>query len=250
MEFTQLPAELLREDKRLTDAEKIIGYAFRDRALLLSALTHKSHQNEVKSMVPHNERLEFLGDAVLSLVVADELFVHGENSAEGSMTQRRAQVVSTAALAVVAVSSSLDALLRTGGGVRHGKQLPESIAADVVEAVLAASYLDGGIECARGVVARLLASPLLALKTPPPNPKRDLQERLQRLFNRAPEYVVERIAGPSHQPRFASTVLFRSAVLGRGEGTNKKLATEEAAGAALAALPDTDDALRALLAAP
>jgi ribonuclease-3 len=238
--------ELEREATRLSDAETLLGRAFRDRALLLSALTHRSFLNEQRSTVAHNELLELLGDAVLSLVVVEHLVRDNPGAGEGSLTERRAAHVSTENLARVAVSSGLVTLLRTGRSLVGG--VPENAAADVVEAVLGACYLDQGIEGARAVVAQLLGPPPTTATPLIANAKKDLQERLQRVFGRAPEYVVSHKEGPNHAPVFAADVVLGDAVLGSGEGRNKRAATEAAAAAALVRMADVDDpGLRARL---
>jgi ribonuclease-3 len=232
-------AELNAEAARLSRAEQIVGHAFVDRARLLSALTHRSFLNEHKSAVPHNEVLELLGDAVLSLVVVEALVQTSPGADEGDLTERRAAHVSTANLARAATSSGLVALLRTGRSLALG--VPENAAADVVEAVLGACYVDGGLQAARALVQRLLGPPPAAAVPTTANAKKDLQERLQGLVGHAPTYVVVHKDGPNHAPVFLAEVVLGEVVLGRGEGRNKRVATEAAAAAALAALVDVDD---------
>jgi ribonuclease-3 len=231
--------ELHAEGERLARAENVLGRAFVDRSLLLSALTHRSFLNERKSAVAHNEVLELLGDAVLSLVVVEALVHTSPGADEGSLTERRAAHVSTTNLARAATSSGLVALLRTGRSLAAG--VPENAAADVVEAVLGASYEDGGLDAARALVQRLLGPPPEVAIPTTANAKKDLQERLQGLVGHAPTYIVAHKDGPNHAPVFSAEVVIGDLVLGRGEGKNKRLATEAAAAAALDALVDVDD---------
>lgn len=235
----KLQAELHAEASRLGRAEAIVGRAFVDRGLLLSALTHRSFLNERKSAVAHNEVLELLGDAVLSLVVVEELVRSSPDAAEGDLTERRAAHVSTGNLAKAATSSGLVDLLRTGRSLAAG--VPENAAADVVEAVLGACYHDGGLDAGRAFVFRLLGPPPEVAQPTTANAKKDLQERLQGLVRHAPTYVVAHKEGPNHAPVFAAEVVIGDLVLGRGEGKNKRLATEAAAAAALESLADVDD---------
>ncbi|OGQ12025.1 MAG: hypothetical protein A2138_21545 [Deltaproteobacteria bacterium RBG_16_71_12] len=220
----------------------MLGHVFRERALLLRALTHSSFTNEQHSSVGDNETLELLGDAVLSLVTTEALLRATPDAGEGELTVRRAAHVSEAALARAALAAGLPALLRTGKSV--APVVPLSTGADLVEAVLAAVYLDAGLEAARACARLLLGEPP---RLPPPraaNPKGTLAERLQRVLHEAPTYRVES-DGPSHALTFRARAVLRDRLLGEGEGPNKQAATEAAAAAALAALPEDDGELRA-----
>jgi ribonuclease-3 len=147
----------LSDDERIARAESLLGRTFRDRALLLRALTHRSYAHEAKRLAndAHNERLEFLGDAVLSLVSAEALLAHSPSADEGELSRRRAAFVSELALALAAVEVGLGDLLRMGRGQERegGGGLP-SLLADAIEAVIGAAYLDGGLDAARSVVTR------------------------------------------------------------------------------------------------
>lgn len=240
-------SELVVEADRLARAEAIIGYRFVDRRFLLTALTHRSWLNEHASGGGHNELLELLGDAVLGLVVVDELVRSSPGAGEGELTMRRAAHVSAEALAPVSVSSGLAALIRAGRGV-VAAGLPANVAADAVEAVIGAVWRDASsananaLAACTAVIARLLGPPPKNVVVTAAHAKRELQERLQRLFGRAPDYSVERADGPSHAPSFRADVAFAGHVLGTGVGGNKRAATEAAATAAVAALVDVDDA--------
>jgi ribonuclease-3 len=237
-------AELLRERARLDDGERVVGHVFANRALLLTALTHSSYKNEHAVAVDDNEVLEFVGDAVLSLVVVDALVAaaaaRGAGVDEGALTERRAAHVSAENLAKASVQHGLDRLVRGSHG--FAAAVPKNVAADVVEAVIGAVYRDAGLEAARTVVLRLLGPPPEAVVVSGTHAKRVLQERLQRLLGRAPEYSVMRGDGPNHAPTFHATVSANGVVLGSGAGKNKQAATEAAAAAAVAAWADLDDA--------
>lgn len=235
-------SELEREADRLRQAESIIGYVFADKTRLLSALTHKSFLNENKTIASHNEVLELLGDAVLSLVVVERLVKGSPEQEEGPLTERRAAHVSAFNLQKASSSSGLSALLRTGRGVRGEGGVVKNIAADVVEAVIGAVYLDAGLAAAAAVVDKLLGPPPKDVVVATAHAKRVLQERLQRLFGRAPEYVVTRTDGPNHAPVYAAVVSFAGHALGNGVGKNKRDATEEAAADAVKAIEAVDDA--------
>ncbi len=232
--------ELIAEASRLARAEQLLGHPFSDRRRLLSALTHRSFHNERASDLPDNEVLELLGDAVLSLIVTEVLVHTSPTASEGELTERRAAHVSTANLAQAAGACGLVSLLRTGRSLARG--IPENAAADVVEAVLGACYLDGGLSVARAVVLRLLGPPPVVAAVARTNAKKELQERLQALVGFAPSYVVTHKEGPRHAPVYVAEVVLGTRVLGRGEGGNKRTASEAAAADALAALGDVDDA--------
>jgi ribonuclease III len=237
-----LDDDVAAEAERLERAEALLGYRFRDRRHLLSALTHASWRNERPTETPDNEVLEFLGDAVLSLIVVDEL-VHGSPGAgEGELTERRAAHVSAEALARAAGALGLDGLLRTERGL-HARR-PQNVVADVVEAVIGAVWRDAGddaLPACRALVRRLLGPPPTRVEPTGQHAKRLLQERLQRLCGRPPDYVVQRGEGPNHAPTFVASARFDGEILGTATGANKRLATEAAAAAACALLSDVDD---------
>lgn len=222
----------LSDDARVTRAESLLGRRFHDRALLLRALTHRSYAHEAQQLPndAHNERLEFLGDAVLSVVSAEALLAQSPEADEGELSRRRAAFVSEPALALAATQAGLGELVRMGRGQARegGGDLP-SLLADAMEAVIGAAYVDGGLEAARGVVARLLGAPPDRDVDVTADPKTELQERLQGRFGRVPSYRISRAGGPDHAPRFLAEVFFDEELLGAGEGMNKKEATRAAA---------------------
>jgi ribonuclease-3 len=228
-------------DDGRSSLQDALGYTFSDPGLLQLALTHRSHTSEVEGE-ESNERLEFLGDAVLGLVVAEELY-RRYRLPEGEMAKARAEVVDEASLARVAASLGLgDHLLLGQGEDASGGRQKMSILGDAVEAVLAAIFLDGGLGPSRRFVSdhwddllaeRAAAPGVLDFKT-------RLQEALA-LDGRLPEYETEGF-GPDHERYFDATVACGDEVLGSGTGTSKKRAEQEAARAALDAIGAAPDA--------
>ncbi len=240
---TTTTSELERERDRLDKAEVVLGYRFADRRWLLTALTHRSWLNEHATKLDHNEVLELLGDAVLSVIVVNDLVVSSPAAGEGELTERRAAHVSAEALAPAAWRAGLVPLLRAGRGV-IANGVPANLAADVVEAVIGAVWRDAGdnnLAACTALVAKLLGPPPQTATATAAHGKRVLQERLQRLFGRAPDYRIERLDGPNHAPSFRADVVFAGHVLGSGVGGNKRTATEAAALTAVAALDAVDD---------
>jgi len=215
--------------------EKKIGYRFRNRTYLEIALTHSSYANELKKGAENNERQEFLGDAVLSIIVSDYLF-KGEYMSEGELTKLRALLVCEKSLSEFAKEISLGSYLQLGKGEEHtgGSNRP-SMLADAFEALIAAIYLDGGIERAREFVLpfaeRMLGSD--AGKS-----FRDYKTLLQEIVQQNPgeslKYVLVDESGPDHDKRFEVEVHLNSNVIGRGIGSSKKGAEQRAAREALA----------------
>ena len=209
--------------------ETIIGYKFKNPKLLETALTHTSYANESRTPVQHNERLEFLGDSVLSVVVADYLF-HQSGRPEGELTRMRASLVSEDALFQFAQEIQLGEYLRLGHGedLGGGRSRP-SVVSDAFEAVIAALYLDGGMEAARNFI--------LPFITEGKHAEADYKTRLQEIVQQNPEerlsYVVESESGPDHDKHFVVAVRFNSDRVARGEGRSKKAAEQHAAKVAL-----------------
>lgn len=222
----------MHDDDRIAALEQLLGHTFRDRDLLLRALTHRSYLNEHPQDVArgHNERLEFLGDAVLSLIASERLWAADTGASEGTLSRRRAAFVSEAALSAAARRQGIGAWLRMGRGQARegGAELP-SLLADTVEALLAAVYLDAGLDAARRAVSALLGEVPHELEAGPVDPKTQLQERLQRALGQSPCYRLARDGGPDHAPHYVATVHLGERSLGRGEGSNKKVATRAAA---------------------
>jgi ribonuclease-3 len=217
-----------------------IGYRFKDRGLLEHALTHKSRAAEdATGGVADNESLEFLGDAVLGLVVADTLFHQYPAYNEGQKSKVKAAVVSTATLARQAEEIRLGEHLILGRGEeKTGGRFKQALLADAYEALIAAIYLDGGLEEAAGFLRRELKQAMDAgvAQTFAPDYKSALQEKLQALGRPLPEYRLSGSEGPDHRKTFNIDVVVNGEVLGSATGRAKKEAEQEAARLALARL--------------
>ena len=216
--------------------EERLGYVFSNPGLLRLALTHRSVSSE-DSTRQDNERLEFLGDAVLQLVVTDLLYRSWPELPEGQMAKVRASVVSRATLAEVARQLDLGSFLELAPGEEAtGGREKDSILADSLEAVIGAVYLDGGLEAARGLILRFWEAKVAERAKEPgiKDYKTRLQEVLARTGNR-PDYEVEG-TGPDHQRRFTAVVSAEGRILGRGAGRSKKQAEQAAAREALKTL--------------
>lgn len=221
-----------------------LGYDFGNEALLLQALTHPSLTREQGQLSPNNQRLEFLGDAVLQLVITSALYERYPNADEGALTKARAHLVNRTALARQGDALGLgDALHLSRGEEATGGRLRASTLADGFEAVIGALYLDGGLEVARRFILDHFQAAIGALDAVPSldNPKGDLQEVLQASNSQAPQYRLESTSGPDHDRRFVAAVYHQGELLGRGEGRSKKAAESEAARAALVRLKDSDN---------
>jgi len=215
-----------------------LGHRFADERLLREALVHRSYRNEFPDEPRHNERLEFLGDAVLDLIVAEALMERLPDSAEGELTRRRAAVVNEQSLADTARRLDLGSALLLGRGeeLNNGRDR-SSILADAVEAAVGAIYLDAGYDAARDAALGWLAPvlDLAASDAAPGDHKTALQERLQALGRGAPSYRVVAEDGPDHEKVFEVEIVVGERVLARGTGRSKKEAEKEAARRALVA---------------
>lgn len=220
--------------------EERIGYRFRARSLLREAFTHKSFSNEQPGRgLPHNERLEFLGDAVLDLVISRKIFDAFPHLPEGELTRIRAEVVSEKGLAAVGRALGIGGCLLLGRGEeKSGGREKESLTADALEALLGAVFCDGGLEAAGAVIERLFSTAVERSAARPVSIdcKTRLQEILQARHARPPEYVMAFAEGPDHERIYTVEVQFAGAVIGRGRGRTKKAAEQEAAREALASL--------------
>ena len=233
-------AKVVRLRDEFDDLQARIGYRFRDRGLLEHALTHKSRAAEDASGgVTDNESLEFLGDAVLGLVVADTLFHQYPNYDEGQKSKVKAAVVSTQSLARHAERLRLGEHLILGRGEeKTGGRFKQALLADGYEALIAALYLDGGLEAAEMFLRKELKDAIDegSAQTFVRDHKSALQERLQALGRPLPEYRVSGEAGPDHRKTFSVEVVVNGEVLGTATGRAKKEAEQEAARLALARL--------------
>ena len=220
-----------------TDLEKALGAALKDRDLLRRALTHRSYAYEHGGL-PTNERLEFLGDAVLSIVVTDHLYQTYHDLPEGQLAKLRASVVNMNALADVARSIDVGSWLLLGRGEEFsGGRDKASILADTFEALLGAVYLDRGLACASKVIHRFF-DPLMAdsaTRGASLDWKTSLQELTASRMLGVPEYVVTE-SGPDHAKKFVARAIVGGVERGTGEGRSKKEAEQKAAAAAWNAL--------------
>ena len=227
-----------------TTLEETIGYCFNEKQLLLTALTHPSFSAEQEPPVPDNQRLEFLGDAVLHLSLTDLLFEAEPSLAEGQLTIIRSALSNAQALARLAGELGLGPLLRVGRGENQSKgQNHQSNLADALEAVLAAVYLDGGFGEGRAVCARLyldaLRDPQVSLVSE--NPKGALQELTQETHGATPQYRTLRLSGPEHQPEFEVGVTVSGRELASARAGSRKAAEKRAATLALQVLRTEHD---------
>jgi ribonuclease-3 len=223
----------------LNNLQSRLGYTFRDASLLKLSLTHPSITQDQSASREHNQRLEFLGDAVLQLVLTVALYELFPDLDEGSLTKARAQMVNRNALAARARKLELgDCLILSRGEEMHGGRLRASSLADALEAVLGAVFVDGGFDAARNVVMHKFADCFTELPRVPSiaNPKGELQEWLQADSTEAPEYRLISATGPDHDREFECIVLHEGMELARGQGKSKKVAESNAALAALARL--------------
>lgn len=225
------------------DVERLIGVNFADKALLTRALTHSSYIHEhPDDPEESNERLEFLGDAVLGMVIAEDVYGHADQLSSGQMTTLRAQLVSTYALSHSAEKMGLGDCLRLGRGeeMSGGKGKPRNLAG-ALEAVIGAIWLDAGMDAAREFVLQCLKSALE--ETPEPLDDADYKSRLQEItqatLQAQPRYETVAQLSESGGPTFAAKVIVAGKALGQGKGASKKEAQREAARKALEQFSET-----------
>lgn len=214
--------------------EDKIEYQFKNKSLLKEALTHSSYANEVRNGTKCNERMEFLGDAVLSIVTAELLYNKFPDMPEGELSKLRSSLVCTAELSAFAKEIGLGEYLLLGKGEKNtgGKERP-SILENAFEALIAAIYIDGGMEKAKAHILRFLNSALENHKMNFKDYKTQLQEIVQQNPDETLNYVIAGESGPDHDKRFEVEVHLNSNVIGRGVGKSKKQAEQEAAKEAL-----------------
>jgi ribonuclease-3 len=220
----------------LTALQKRLAYNFRDEKLLALALTHPSVAHESGVASEHNQRLEFLGDSVLGLVLSQKLFEKFPDADEGVLTKSRAKLVNASSLAEHARQLNLGAhLILSRGEETSGGRERASALADTFESLLGAIFLDGGFDAACEFILREFENDLstLAESSGIENPKGELQELMQRRSPRAPEYQTVSATGPDHDRVFECVVQHEGVELARGRGKSKKAAESEAALAAL-----------------
>lgn len=219
----------------IKDLENAIGYRFRNIGLLQNALTHSSYANERwHNSLLSNERLEFLGDSVLGMLVAEYLYHNFPDRPEGELTRMRADMVCEKTLAAAANRIGIGEHLLLGHGEdRLGGRNRESILADAMESVIAACFLDGGIEAALKVVRQFILVEVPVTKLHNVDYKTALQELVQQKKNQVLSYALVGQSGPDHDKQFDVEVALNGTVVGRGTGRSKKRAEQDAARTAI-----------------
>ena len=230
---TELEYKMLNQDM-IETLEQRIGYKFKDHTLLKQALTHSSFTNEQRiRKIKNYERLEFLGDAVLELVSSEFLFQEHRTMQEGELTKLRASMVCEPSLAFCAKDLELGGFIQLGKGEEGtGGRTRDSIVADVMEAVIGAIYLDGGMESARAFIDRFILSDLED-KQLFYDSKSNLQELIQGKLKKSLHYELLEERGPEHDKTFRVAVYMEEKLLGTGQGRTKKAAEQQAAYEAL-----------------
>ena len=219
----------------IKDLETAIGYRFQNITLLQNALAHSSYANERwHNSLKSNERLEFLGDSILGMVVAEHLYRNFPDRPEGELTRMRADMVCEKALAAIAERIDLGQHLLLGHGEEQGGgRNRDSILADAVESVIAACFLDGGMEAARSFIERFVLSDVPVRKLRNADYKTALQELVQQKKNQQLSYKLTGESGPDHDKHFEVAVLLNGRPVGNGIGSSKKRAEQDAARAAI-----------------
>ena len=218
--------------------EEGIGYNFRDPALLELALTHSSFANERRAEgCRDNERLEFLGDSILGFLVASKLYRNFPDRPEGELTKLRADLVCETNLAAAAAEIRLGDFLRLGSGEEQtGGRTRSSITSDAMESVIAAAYLDGGLEAAERIIDRLILKNGFVADRRSIDYKTHFQELVQRQKDQTIHYVLVGESGPDHDKHFTVKALLNGKIVGQGSGSSKKRAEQDAAKNAIEAL--------------
>jgi len=221
--------------------EELIGYKFQDRTLLELSLTHRSFSHNRSQRIDSNERLEFLGDSVLGLVISEQLYYDHPDLREGELTKTKALLVNESTLASIGEEIGLNGFIQLSADEeRSGGRARSSIVSDAVESVIGAIYLDGGLDPAKAFITRYIYArkdDILSNKSLR-NFKGELLELVQARGNGMPHYDVVSEKGPDHKKSFNVAVSVGDRMLGRGTGTSKKEAEQKAAAAALKALAE------------
>ena len=222
----------------IKDLEEAIHYHFKNISLLQNALTHSSYANERwHNSLLSNERLEFLGDSILGMLVAEYLYRNFPDRPEGDLTRMRADMVCEKTLAAVARRIGLgDHLMLGHGEEQGGGRTRDSILADAMESVIAASFLDGGMEAALSFIQRFILTEVPVTRLHNQDYKTKLQELVQQKKNQVLSYELVGESGPDHDKKFDVDVSLNGKVVGTGSGRSKKRAEQDAARAAIEAL--------------
>lgn len=228
--------------KNTSQIEEAIGYTFKDRQLMILAFIHRSFVNEHRDIITtHNERLEFLGDSILGLLVAEFLYRNFPSVPEGDLSYLRSRLVEASSCVIYVNKLNIGRFVLLGKGERmNDGRGRESILADFFEAIIGAIFLDGGLDAARKFIFETFAPEIAAiLSTPLSNWKALLQDYCQKNFHVAPIYKVLEASGPDHSKLFKICVSIEGEELGRGEGASKKEAQQAAAANAMSILKPT-----------
>jgi ribonuclease-3 len=239
------PRARVRDGVVSPELERLLGYTFRNRSLLVGALMHRSYLQDRPGSedTDSNERMEFLGDSVLSLVVNEYLYEHYADKTEGELTKMKSVIVSKSILSHYAKQHGLGAfILMSEHAYKAGVDEADSVLADTFEAIFGAVFLDGGFEAARSCIRELLLSDVRGIfySEKNINYKSLLQEYIQALHKVPPRYRVSDTVGPEHQKEFSVEVSVHGQVIATGTGKTKKLAEQEAAKAAYKMLLNAD----------
>ena len=224
-------------DKSIEEVEAILGHVFKDKNILVTGLTHSSYANDyLGNPTKGNERLEFLGDAILDMVIGAQLYFRFPERQEGFLTKLRAEIVCEDALGRVAEDTKLNEYMLLGRGEEAmGGRERYSITSDLIEALIAAVYVDGGIKAAEETVIKLMTPTLerVCREKLPADHKTRLQEHCQKNGGKAPEYRIVKEEGPDHDKTFTAAVYLGGNKLSEGVGKTKKEAEFAAAASAL-----------------
>lgn len=211
--------------------ENQLGYKFKDRSLLILAFIHRSFINENRMITQHNERLEFLGDAVLGMLISDYLYSHLPETPEGELSYLRSRLVEASSCVNFVQSLKIAPYVLLGKGERmNDGRGRESILADLFEAIIGAIYVDGGLEAAKAFLFHNFTEQINStIKMPVRNWKALLQDYCQKKFQQAPRYHVLQESGPDHSKTFEISVVVNDQEIGKGAGASKKEAQQAAA---------------------
>ncbi len=222
-------------EQNISNIESKIGYTFQNRSLLALAFIHRSFINENKEITEHNERLEFLGDSILGMLISEYLYRHLPTTPEGQLSYLRSRLVEASSCVNYIQKLKLSSFILLGKGEKmNDGRGRDTILADFFEAIVGAIYLDGGIEAARNFIFKHFSEQIQEiLKTPLSNWKALLQDYCQKKYQQTPIYQVLQAFGPDHSKIFEISVLVNQQELGRGKGASKKEAQQAAAADAI-----------------
>lgn len=217
--------------QKADEIEKKLGYRFADRSKLALAFTHRSFINEHREVPAHNERLEFLGDSILGMLMANYLYARLPDTPEGELSYLRSRLVEASSCVSYVQKLQVEEYILLGKGERiHDGRGRDSILSDLLEAIIGAIYLDGGLDAVHSFVFSNFTPEIEAiLETPLRNYKAILQDYCQKTFQQTPRYAVLEETGPDHSKNFTVAVMLGEQELGRGAGSSKKEAQQSAA---------------------